>query len=213
MRQDWIKHKENHKLIIFVLGWGSEPGVVSHITPEGYDILITYDYRRIECLDKDLFSDYEQIYLFAWSFGVWVTEQIFNDIPLSRAIACGGTPLPVDDLYGIPRRSLMLTMRKLNPDTIDEFCRKVYGKSYPVVIQIPPSRSLEDMHTELEHLYKESTKPYQPKIKWDKAIIGSQDTIFPPENMKRYWGNIGHVVEGMPHYTFADTTTVTDELE
>ena len=213
MQQDWITQPGNRKLIIFVMGWGSEPGLVTHIAPEGYDRLIVYDYRTIEPLQDNRLPGYDKIYLFAWSFGVWVAEQIASDIPLTKAVACGGTPLPVDDRYGMPRRPFVLTMRSIRSAGTDEFCRRTYGESYSKVITIPPSRSLDEMAAELEHLYEESAKTYRPHIKWDKAIIGSLDTIFPTENQVAYWGDTGTIVEEMPHYPFADPATVTDELD
>lgn len=212
MQQHWITRKSNSKLIIYALGWGAEPGVVAHIAPEGYDSLAVYDYRSVEPLPYDLSYKYDSIYLFAWSFGVWAAEQITGNLPLTRAVACGGTPLPVDDHYGIPRRPFALTLRSIRSAGTDEFLRRTYGEFYPIAAAIQPSRSLEELVGELEHLYTESAKPYRQHIKWDKALIGSLDVIFPPENMAAYWGQTGTIVEGMPHFPFADPATVTGEL-
>ena len=42
---------------------------------------------------------------------------------------------------------------------------------------------------------------------WTEAVAGTEDAIFPPENMMRYWTEAGvrvTVGEGMPHYPLAD---------
>ncbi len=213
MRQDWIKRERSRDLIIYALGWGCEPGIVSHIPSEGFDILTVYDYRGVEQLDPEAAKGYLRVYLFAWSFGVWAAERIIGDIPIYRAVALNGTPKPVDDIYGIPCRAFDMTVRGFRRAGLDGFFRRAYGASYDMAAAIHASRDTEAMIAELEYLGEESSRPYEPRIQWYKAIIGSSDEIFPPANMAAYWGDKAVTIEGMPHYPFAEAHIITDELK
>ena len=93
MEQHWIVKERNRDLIVFALGWASDFHAVAHIRPEGYDILCTDDYRTIESVDPATVAGYRRIYLFAWSFGVWVSELIFRGIPFYKTVALNGTCL------------------------------------------------------------------------------------------------------------------------
>ena len=86
MEQHWITREENRDLIIYALGWGGDYHLVDHIRPDGYDLLCTYDYRTISPVSPESVARYRRIYLFAWSFGVWVSELIFRGITFYRTV-------------------------------------------------------------------------------------------------------------------------------
>lgn len=79
-------------------------------------MLVLYDYRTLEPLAAADTASYGQITLLAWSFGVWVAEQVCRDIPFRRAVALNGTPLPVDARYGIPPQAMAVTRQGHPPD-------------------------------------------------------------------------------------------------
>ena len=109
MQKHWLKRIGAPDLIVVALGWASEPRLVQNIPTEGYDVLVLYDYRTLEPLAAADTASYGQITLLAWSFGVWVAEQVCRDIPFRRAVALNGTPLPVDARYGIPPQAMAVT--------------------------------------------------------------------------------------------------------
>lgn len=86
MKQVWlIQSPGNRRLILFMLGWGATPNAVQQLPfPEGYDVLCCYDHRQLAPLAAEDFAGYERIYLFAWSFGVWVAEQSCQALPLHK---------------------------------------------------------------------------------------------------------------------------------
>ena len=100
----------NPGLILFMLGWAADHHAVEHLAPEGYDMLCVYDYRTLEPFAAEEFSAYRNVTLFAWSFGVWAAERTCRDVAPDCAVALGGTPYPVDDRFGIPRRVFLLSL-------------------------------------------------------------------------------------------------------
>ena len=81
MQKHWLKRIGAPDLIVVALGWASEPRLVQNIPTEGHDVLVLYDYRTLEPLAAADTAPYGQITLLAWSFGVWVAEQVCRDIP------------------------------------------------------------------------------------------------------------------------------------
>lgn len=133
MEQHWIVKERNRDLIVFALGWASDFHAVAHIRPEGYDILCTDDYRTIESVDPATVAGYRRIYLFAWSFGVWVSELIFRGIPFYKTVALNGTPLPVNNRYGIPPKSFAVTLKGIARTGIEAFNRRTFGNFYDTI--------------------------------------------------------------------------------
>ena len=204
MQQHWIKKSNNRELILFILGWASDYKCVEHIDIDGYDTYAIYDYvDGFDKLDSSQFTQYDKITLIAWSFGVYVSEQITNDLNISKCIAINGTPFPVHNTKGIEAKRVAITIRGLAKNGCTEFLKRTYGDSYHKMKDVVEPRTTEQNVKELELLYIESQKEYTPHIKWDLAIIGSDDLIFSPKNMTTYWGLKGQVVP-LPHYPFED---------
>lgn len=298
MEKHWLKREGNPSLILFVLGWAADSRVVEYIRPEGYDMLCLYDYRTIEPVAQEELAEYRSVHLFAWSFGVWVAEQVLRGIPLAQAVALNGTPRPVDDRYGIPSRAFRVTLRGIAAAGTDAFNRRAYGEYYDTAGSLTPSRTAEELHEELATLYEMSAQdsalaqgggdmgqdtalaqrcgdtdrdtasvqgqkqgqkqrggevrdmvsvllhgeaPESPfplpsvtpelssplpsvapeapfplssasPVVWNRAVIGSRDMIFPPANMKRYWGNLAVEVD-LPHYPFGQAEIITELLD
>ena len=124
MQKHWLKRIGAPDLIVVALGWASEPRLVQNIPTEGYDVLVLYDYRTLEPLAAADTASYGQITLLAWSFGVWVAEQVCRDIPFRRAVALNGTPLPVDARYGIPPQAMAVTRQGIRRTGTDLFDRR-----------------------------------------------------------------------------------------
>ena len=87
MQKHWLKRIGAPDLIVVALGWASEPRLVQNIPTEEHEVLVLYDYRTLEPLAAADTAPYGQITLLAWSFGVWVAEQVCRDIPFRRAVA------------------------------------------------------------------------------------------------------------------------------
>ncbi len=237
MEFHWLRREGNGRLVLFVLGWSADHRIVEHICPEGCDVLAVYDYsagdldvvggRSCAAGDtaghaaatasggaaalRDLIAGYPQTYLFAWSFGVWVAEQLLGGIPFTRAVALNGTPHPVHDQYGIEPRRMAVTIRGLRAGGMDAFNRRTYGEHFDRLEHLLAPRPLDRNIAELEFLASASVAEYVPSIEWDKAVIGSEDQIFPPENMLRFWGSRSETLP-LPHYPFAERGLIEKEI-
>ncbi|MFQ8807202.1 MAG: pimeloyl-ACP methyl esterase BioG family protein [Alistipes indistinctus] len=153
MEQHWIVKERNRDLIVFALGWASDFHAARHTSvPEGYDIPCTDDYRTIESVDPATVAGYRRIYLFAWSFGVWVSELIFRGIPFYKTVALTA-PLPVNNRYGIPPKSFAVTLKGIARTGIEAFNRRTFGDFYDTIAPWLETRPFEEKYEELCNLF------------------------------------------------------------
>lgn len=214
MQQSWLIQEGHPDLVLYMLGWAATPNAVCHITPPGCDVLACYDHRSIAPLRAQDFTAYRRIYLFAWSFGVWVAEQCCRELPLHKAIALNGTPFPVDDRYGMRLRVVLRTMQGLARVGMNPFNEKAYG-GVRYIPQGPfPDRTIQEKIDELNLLADWSKADSAAHTAWDAAYIGDKDEIFPPAKMWAYWQSVG-LGTGFEsyHYPFADPAIVLNQLE
>lgn len=212
MEFHWLRRGQNDRLVLFVLGWAADYRVVEHIGLPGCDVLAVYDYGG--GLDDGLaekIAGYGDVRLLAWSFGVWVAERLLAGVELTRAVALNGTPVPVDALYGIEPRRMAVTLRGLKAGGMEAFDRRAYGEHFDRLRPVLSPRPQERNIAELEYLVEASAAGHAASLRWDKTIVGSEDLIFPPENMVRYWGSRAEVLP-LPHYPFADGGLIEKEI-
>ena len=213
MKEAWLIKKSGHRhLILFMLGWGATPNAVQQLPfPAGFDVLCCYDHRSLRPLKAADFANYERIYLFAWSFGVWVSEQSCQHLPLYKAIAINGTPYPASPQYGLRLKVLQRTIRSVAAMGGNPFRDDAHPEKYAPAgdFEEPsPDQQVE----ELDFLAKAcQTLPEQPHLPWSRAYIASNDEIFPPARMRAYWGELGVDFESY-HFPFYCESIVIGEL-
>ncbi|EFM89881.1 Uncharacterized protein conserved in bacteria [Actinobacillus pleuropneumoniae] len=177
-------------LIIYFAGWGTPASVVSHLAlPNGYDLLICYDYQDLNFPAFD-FSRYQTVRLVAWSMGVWVAEKVLPEINLASATAINGTLFPKHDLWGIPLQIFDGTLQTLNAENRLKFERRMCGDKQllNVYLALPEQRSLAEIHHELEVLNTAiEANLVTPKLHWTNVIIGEKDRIFSAQNQLAFW--------------------------
>lgn len=216
MQEAWLRRdKSNRDLVIFMLGWAATPNAVYHINPPGCDVLVFYDYRSITPQEPTRFTRYRRIYLFAWSFGVWVSEQCCRELPLHRTIALNGTPFPVDPRYGMRLRVVQRTMRSRihNGDAASPLATA--GDEGRYIPAGPyPDRTAEEKLDELNLLAEWSRADSSTHLHWDAAYIATRDEIFPPDNMRAWWNplNLGTEFDSF-HYPFSNPQLIFNELK
>ncbi len=206
MQQTWLRKEGHEDLILFMLGWAATPNAVCHLSLPGYDILACHDHRSLEPLRAEDFACYRRIYLYAWSFGVWVSEQCCQTLPLYRAVALNGTPYPVSERYGMRLRAVQRSMRAMvKAGGANPFNNGEQGGIRNMPPGPYPERSVEAQLEELNLLAEWSNRDYVPRLRWDAAYIGDKDEIVPPERMRAYWHSTGLGTEfASSHYPFAD---------
>ena len=99
MKMDLIK--DSKKLIVLFLGYGFDKSSISHLKLGDYGLLVVSDYSDLG-FDKEILID-KDIYLIAWSMGVWAANLALKNTPLKVAIAINGTPFGIDEKYGIKK--------------------------------------------------------------------------------------------------------------
>ena len=213
MKQAWLhQNPENKSLILFMLGWGATPNAVQHLPfPVGYDVLCCYDHRQICPLSAQDFARYERLYLFAWSFGVWVAEQSCQELPLHRAIAINGTPYPASPQYGLRLKVLQRTIRSVATLGGNAFRDESTPEKYAPAGDFEEPTAQQQVE-ELDFLAEAcQTLPEQPHLPWHRAYIATRDEIFPPDRMRAYWGERGQDFESY-HFPFYTPEIVLGEL-
>ena len=213
MKEAWlIRTPENRRLILFMLGWGATPNAVQHLPfPAGYDVVCYYDHRSLSPLAAEDFAHYERIYLFAWSFGVWVAEQSCQALPLHRAIAINGTPYPASPQYGLRLKVLQRTIKSVAAMGGNPFRDDAHPEKYAPAgdFEEPsPQQQVEELDFLAEAC---QTLPEQPHLPWSRAYIATRDEIFPPARMRAYWGETGQDFESY-HFPFYNPEIVLGEL-
>lgn len=222
MQAYWLNKEGNESIIVFMLGWASDHIILDSALPKGYDAVCIYDYRDIDrymengveefFFDNDIRPEsYAKSCLIAWSFGVWAAEMLFKDIEFDKAVAFNGTPFPVHDTYGIPPRVMDVTIRGLARGGMEAFNQKTYGEYYSVYSDILCPDETEEYVAELKTLSECSRKPYTPSIQWDKAVIGTEDKIFPVENMTCYWNGLAELLP-LYHFPFISSEIISKQI-
>lgn len=188
MKYIWHR-RQQPDLLVYFAGWGTPPSVIAHLgLPDGYDVLICYDYRDLE-LAFD-FAPYRNIRVVAWSLGVWVAERVLDGYSLLSATAINGTANPCDAQYGIPPAIFTATLAGLTPHSRQKFERRMCGKGLSGYQQRQDQRRFDELHAELTALfYAICNDTRTDLLAWTHAIIGTQDKIFPAQNQHAYWAN------------------------
>lgn len=210
MKQVFIKKENNPELILFFAGWGSDENLFSRDIKEGYDYMLCFDYQDLE-FDYTPVMQYENITVLAWSMGVWVATNILSKekastLKIKEKIAFNGTTNPINDTYGIPVEIFKGTMENFSDKTLTRFRRRICGNTENTkeFLSHLPYRSMDSLKQELWGLWNMVQEDDKEKsLKWDMAIIGMSDKIFPPENQIASWkGTETQVVTqaDMEHY-------------
>lgn len=210
MKQQFIKQEKNQRLILFFAGWGSDENLFNININEEYDCLLCFDYHNLE-FDYSIIKDYIEIKVLAWSMGVWVANTILTKkeaekLKISETIAFNGTIFPIDDNKGIPADIYKGTMDNFSAKTLAKFRRRICGnlENTKKFLSHTPYRSIESLSKELESLWDMVHSDNEKNIlKWDIAVAGTNDKIFPYANQMSAWKETCTIIvseDGMEHY-------------
>ena len=181
MNYKWLNKTTTNKLIIFFNGWGMDETIVSHLDCEDYNVIIFYDYNNLD-IDIDL-SIYTEKHLVALSMGTMVAT-LFDFGELTSATAICGTPLAIDDNYGIPERIYNLTIRGFSQNSSQKFMERMFTEK--PTIETFSNRTFDSKLSELKQMLT-----YKPNMefKYSKAVVAESDKIIPTKNQLNYWKN------------------------
>ena len=100
-----INNEENNRLILFFTGWSTDWRILSDVRiPDGYDLLIVWDYRNPAPFN--ILKKYDETVVLAWSFGVYAAQLLLPSLSSGLNItgrwAVNGSLNPIDPISGIP---------------------------------------------------------------------------------------------------------------
>ena len=199
MKQYFIRNDGNDRLILFFGGWGSWPSLfMDNKIADGYDCLLCYDYREMT-FDPDLLTGYSRVCVLAWSMGVAVADRILSGylgpasslhgyLPcIESATAVGGTVFPVNDRFGIPEAVFSGTLENMSEQVLARFRRRMCGKDLEYYMSCRPDRNSGELKDELTALQDFVKDEYEHHMRWDLAVVGGRDMIFPAANQSAAW--------------------------
>lgn len=215
------------RLILIFAGWGMDATPFESLCRPGYDIMVVWDYRSYH-IDWSVVEGYGEICLVAWSMGVFAASQTIQaiDYKITRRIAVNGTLTPVDDLRGIPEAVYYGTHAGLDERNLTKFYRRMCGSRevYAAFDAVRPRRDIDGLRDELAAVAERTILNTMAPVRWDKAIVGRADAIFPPVNQRRAWQAAGvpvevtddaHIVDfaALLLHEFVDKSTMTGRFE
>ncbi|RKO69030.1 DUF452 family protein [Sphingobacterium puteale] len=196
----------NKKLVLFFAGWGmDEQPFLGYGRPDR-DLIIAYDYHSL-ALDESLLGGYKEIWVFAWSMGVWAATQVLPELksrnyPIRTCTAINGTAFPIDDKKGIPSQVFKSTLATLSERTLDKFRLRMCGSRNLLqqFLARAPKRDIESLRKELIAIEEQVGASSDMAFHWAQAYIGTEDRIFSPENQQRAWNHTPHRFFDAGHY-------------
>ena len=163
-----------------------------------------YDYQNLE-LDFD-FSKYENIYVLAYSAGVFVASIMANHIPnVRQKVALCGNPYLFDEILGLSAE-IVQVFREITLDNYLEFRRKYMvfsDEEYVKYNQLQSIRSIESCQNELDalqRLYQQNKLQINPAF--NKAIVAENDLIFNLSAQKNFYKDKLVIVSSARHHIF-----------
>lgn len=199
------KERDNTRLILVYAGWSTRPDFYAGLVREGWDLCVVHEYSDMR-IDLSFLDEYYTVYLFAWSLGVYCAERSLPADRITAAFALNGTPLPVDNLYGIPESIYEGTLQGLDERNLMKFRRRMMpdATTFKTLFGNATDDDVEGLKYELAAIARDALQNSEEKagtdsvsearrmrrqavLPWTRAYVSDNDRIFPPDNMRRYW--------------------------
>lgn len=207
MRIEWLIKKGAGQVVVFFNGWGMDASAVSHLKSNA-DVVMFYDYRNLSCDNLPDLKEYGEVYVVAWSMGVWAASCVVPYFPVRPrlSVALNGTERPVDDLYGIPVKIYRLTEKGMNERGREKFFSRMVttDEERQILKERLPGRLIGEQCEELV-LIEKQCRGYEKHHTWDNVYVSEKDVIFPVENQLNWWKGKAPVLRlAGGHYPFTD---------
>jgi len=177
-------------------------------TARDLDVVMLYDYTDLTFPQDlaDTMLGYKEVFLIAWSMGVWVAQKLFSSMTSKfvKTIAVNGTLCPIHDRYGIPVEVFSSTLTHFDETARLKFyrrmCRKREILAYFLTNQ--PKRKIDNQKKELESLLSTIDCSDAENSMYTDIVIADTDLIMPTENQRMFWKqSMPELVDGH-HFLF-----------
>lgn len=213
MQYFYINNK-SQDLIVFFSGWGCDFNQFTNLHDEK-DVLILYDYQDLS-LDFD-FSGYDNIYVIAYSAGVFIASIMADNIPnVRQKVALCGNPYLFDETLGLSEE-IINVFKEITLDNYLEFRRKymvIDDAEYEKYNKLASLRTIASCENELSAIYKLYGK-YKDKInpEFNKVIVAENDLIFNLQAQKDFYKEKLCVIKNAKHHIFFRFNSFEDMLD
>ena len=212
----FLRRFENNKELIVLFGtWGIDEKAFANLCNDSFDFILFYNYSADEPLILPEMKTYRKVTVIGWSLGVWAAEYYSRKMGIKPdlTIAINGTPVAVDDKYGIPLKTFEATLDNISNFSMAKFYLRVFGSKsrYEKNKSIIPGRNEKSLHDELRWLYNRMMEPVETGFVWDYSLIGSEDRVFKTSNLRSYWNEHSEtrqIIVPAPHYLFDEWETL-----
>ena len=207
-------YQDNHSndLIVYFAVWGCDYNQFTNLHDQK-DVLILYDYQDLNL--KFDFNKYNNIYVIAYSAGVFIAS-IFENIPnVRKKVAVCGNPYLFDEKLGISEENIKV-FRNITLDNYLDFRQKymVYtDEEYERYNKLQSLRTIESCQDELDvlqRIYAEYKNRIDPAF--DKAIVAENDLIFDVNVQKDFYKDKLEIIKNARHHIFFKFKSFEDML-
>lgn len=195
MQHHWLNKQNNNKLIIFFGGWSFDHKPFEFLECGDFDVLMFFDYSKIS-LEAEI-GKYDEVHLICWSMGVFAAYLLKDELlklsgTLAKKIAINGTPFPVHNDWGIPKKTFELTLKYIDSGLRGKFYKNVFKteEEFNRYMSTPVERSLENRASELcslDEIIKTTATGYDNF--YNLAIVSESDKIVPAKNQLAFWSS------------------------
>lgn len=210
----FFQNNNSSDLIVFFSGWGCDQNQFVNLH-DRKDVLILYDYQDLT-LDFD-FSKYKNIYVIAYSAGVFIASILADTLPnVRQKTAVCGNPYLFDEILGISAENIKV-FKEITLDNYLDFRRKymVFGdEEYERYNQLESLRTIESCASELDaiqRLYAEHKAHINPVF--DIAIAAENDLIFNLSAQREFYKDKLRVIPNAKHHIFFHFDSFEDMLD
>lgn len=194
MKYSFLKKDRKKSLILFFAGWSMDTTPFTGLSQLDCDSVVVYDYTDLS-LEKNILDGYANVFVFAWSFGVYAAAYWLQkeNVRPTMAVAINGTLSPIDDEQGIPVDVFNGTLENLSEQSLQKFYRRMCQSTeqYSAFMSVRPERNLESLRNELIAIRDLSAQRPEVFKGWTKAYIADDDRIFPAANQVKAWNTAG----------------------
>ena len=203
MMQYFFQNHNSSELIVFFAGWGCDYNQFVNLHDK-LDVLILYDYKDLE-LNFD-FNKYNNIYVLAYSAGVFVSCLLSDKIPnVKTKIALCGNPYLFDKKLGLSPAHLQV-LQNINLDNYLDFRRKYMvfsDEEYAKYNELQSLRSIESCQSELIFLQKIYNENKDLIVSnFDRALVAEDDLLFKLDAQKSFYKEKLSIIPKARHHIF-----------
>lgn len=217
----YIKRREaNRNLIIVFGGWGTDQNAFLPLCSNEHDLILYYNYSADEPFVLPDTKTYDNVYMIGWSLGIWAAEYLSATMNLKPdfSIAVCGTPVPADDLYGIPLGIFEGTVNKLTEQGMEKYYLRLFGDKANLekYRDRTSQKSIEWFREELRWMYNRIMETNDLSYRWDIAVASTEDRIFPYKNVCDYWSrrkSTKLISLDLSHYAFSKWNSFMEMIE